>query len=382
MSDDYYDILGVSRDANDSELKKAYRRLAMRYHPDRGKGDKEEREENFKRVSEAYAVLSDREKRSLYDQYGKEGLQGAGGHGFDFGSDAFGDIFKNFDDVFGSVFGGRRGSRQRSYGEPGEDLQMAVSISLEQAARGDNVEVNVNALRHCGECQGTGAQAGSSPTTCPSCEGSGRQAINRGFLQVATTCSRCGGSGEIIQNPCKTCRGEGRLPSNKTLSVSIPPGIDDGMRLRVTGEGGDGLRGGPVGDLYIVFDIKPHQTFTRDGANLYCAVPISFTQATLGSDVEVRSLDGKFRIKIPEGTQSGREFRLRGKGMPVLRSQRHGDLICTVVVETPRALSSKQKKLLEEFQASLDERPQHHHPKTSGWFEELKGFFNSNGNAA
>ena len=379
MSDDYYEILGVQRGASDSDIKKAYRRLAMKYHPDRSEGDKESNEENFKRVSEAYAVLSDKDRRTVYDQYGKEGLQSAGGSGFDFQGAGFDDIFRNFDDVFGSVFGGRGQSRSR--GEPGDDLQYRMSISLEQAARGDKVEIDISAQRHCDECQGTGAKAGTRPSTCPTCQGSGQQRVRRGMFQVATNCHRCGGVGEIISDPCTSCNGRGRKPSSKKLSVSVPPGVDDGMRLRVQGEGGDGLRGGPVGDLYIVFSIKPHSIFTRDESNLHCQVPITFTQAALGGDIEVPSLDGKLRIKVPEGTQSGREFRLRGKGMPSVRqSSRMGDLLCQVVIETPQRLSDKQRELIQEFQASLDEQPERHSPKKYGWFDALKNFVGQSGN--
>ena len=382
MSDDYYEILGLQRAASDAEIKKAYRRLAMKYHPDRSEVKSEENEENFKRVSEAYAVLSDEEKRDVYDQYGKDGLKGRfGSTNFSFEGAGFEDLFGNLDDLFGNVFGGRT-TRRRGGAEGGEDLQYNLAISLEQAARGDSVEIEINAPRHCEDCQGTGAKHGTAPKVCPGCHGSGQQAINRGFLRVATTCTRCQGVGQVIDDPCRTCNGRGRQAKRKTLSVTIPAGIDDGMRLKLRGEGADGLRGGPTGDLYVEFGIKPHAIFQREGKDLYCRVPISFVYATLGTNLEVPSLGGKLRIKVPEGTQTGREFRLRGKGMPALRSgQRQGDLICQVIAETPQSLTEKQQRLLAEFQDSLDEKPHKHSPTHHNWFKKLKGYFN-NGDAA
>lgn len=378
MSDDYYETLGLGRDASEDEIKKAYRRLAMKYHPDRTDDHSPENEENFKNISEAYAVLSDKEKRAQYDQFGKEGLQGVR-DGFSFEGAGFEDLFGNLDDIFGSVFGGR-GSRRGSRAQAGSDLQYNLSISLEQAAFGDKVEIDVNAMRHCDDCHGSGSKDGASPQVCPGCNGSGQQAISRGFMRVASTCPRCRGEGRIITDPCQSCGGRGLSPRSKRLSVTIPAGVDDGMRLRLEREGGDGLRGGPTGDLYIEFEVRPHSFFTRDGSNLHCKVPISFADATLGSEVEVRSLDRKLRIKVPSGTQSGREFRLRGKGLPSLRSRSsYGDLICQVVVETPQDLTEKQRKLLEEFQSSLDETPHTHSPKHHSWFENLRNFVQGNG---
>lgn len=380
MSDDYYDTLGIQRGASDADIKKAYRRMAMKYHPDRSDGQSAENEENFKRVNEAYAVLSDGEKRSIYDQYGKDGLKGVGG-GNPFEGRGFEDVFGNFDDLFGDIFGQRSSGRRRSSSAvAGDDLQYNLSISLEQAAFGDKTEIDVNAPRHCEACDATGSRDGAPPMTCPDCNGTGQQTINRGFLRVATTCRRCGGQGTIISDPCPVCNGRGLTPRSKRLSITIPPGVDDGMRLRLQGEGGDGLRGGPAGDLYVEFDVKPHSIFTRQERNLHCRVPISYAQAALGSEVEVPSLDSKLRIKIPAGTQTSREFRLRGKGMPSVRSGRsNGDLICQVVVETPQDLTSEQRKILEEFQSSLDEKPQKHSPKHHSWFENIKNFVNKNG---
>ncbi len=383
MSEDFYQVLGVQRHANESDIKKAYRRLAMKYHPDRSEGKSDTDEENFKKVNEAYAVLSDKEKRAVYDQYGKEGLQGQfGSNTFSFGGRGFEDVFGGgFDDIFSSVFGGRtRSARSHGGGEPGEDLQYDLTITLEQAAQGDQVEIDVDAMRRCDTCHGSGAKPGTAPRTCPACNGTGQQFINRGFLRVASTCSHCRGTGQVIDQPCPTCHGQGRLRKHKSLSVTVPAGIDDGMRLKLRGEGSDGLRGGPAGDLYIQFSVKPHEIFERDGRNLHCRVPVSFSKAALGTDLEVPSLDGKLRIKIPEGTQSGREFRLRGKGMPSVRShERHGDLICQVVIETPQSLTSKQKDLLKAFQESLDRKPSKHSPTHHNWFEKLKGYFNHNG---
>ena len=383
MSDDFYDILGLQRGASDGDIKKAYRRLAMKYHPDRSNGKSEEDEENFKKVNEAYAVLSDKEKRAVYDQYGKEGLQGQFGQGgFSFDGNGFEDLFGNFDDIFGSVFG-NRSSRRRSAGEAGADLKYDLSISLEQAAQGDSVEIEVNALRQCEDCRGTGAKTGTSPRVCPVCNGTGQQTINRGFLSVASTCRHCHGVGHVIDEPCQTCHGQGRVPKVKRLSVDIPAGIDDGMRLRMPGAGEDGLRGGPSGDLYLEFTVKPHPIFEREGMNLHCRVPISFADAALGTSIEVPSLDSQLRLKVPEGTQSGGKFRFRGRGMPSPRDRgaRRGDLLCEVVVETPQSLTAKQKQLLSEFQETLDEKPDKHSPTNHGWFEKLKGYLNTNGNA-
>jgi molecular chaperone DnaJ len=369
---DYYEILGVERGASDADLKKAYRRLAMKYHPDRNPGDKEA-EEKFKEANEAYEVLSDAGKRSAYDQYGHAGVDPSmGGGGFGAGaagasfSDIFGDVFSDF---FGNARGGGRGGPQR-----GADLRYTLDLDLEEAVRGTNVTIRVPTLVGCKTCDGSGAKPGTSPTTCTTCGGIGQVRMQQGFFSVQQTCPRCHGTGKIIPEPCQTCHGQGRIEEQKTLSVKVPAGVDTGDRIRLYGEGEAGTMGGPAGDLYVVVNVREHAIFQRDGKHLYCEVPISFADAALGGELEVPTLDGRVKLKIPEATQTGKMFRLRGKGVVPVRGGGAGDLMCRVVVETPVNLDKRQRELLEEFRNTLQGNSSHS-PRASGWFDGMKRFF-------
>lgn len=367
---DYYEVLGVERGASDAELKKAYRRLAMKYHPDRNPGDKEA-EEKFKEANEAYEVLSDAGKRTAYDQYGHAGVDpnmGAGGAGFGGAnfSDIFGDVFSDF---FGGARGGARGGPQR-----GSDLRYTLELDLEEAVRGTTVTIRVPTLAECKTCHGSGAKPGTSPVTCTTCGGIGQVRMQQGFFSVQQTCPRCHGTGKMITDPCTSCQGHGRVEEQKTLSVKVPPGVDTGDRIRLSGEGEAGAAGGPAGDLYVVVNVREHAIFQRDGKNLYCEVPISFTDAALGGELEVPTLDGRVKLKIPEGTQTGKLFRLRGKGVAPVRGGAPGDLMCRVVVETPVNLDKRQRELLEELRGSL-EHDRSHSPRANGWFDGVKRFF-------
>lgn len=369
---DYYEILGVERGASDADLKKAYRRLAMKYHPDRNPGDKAA-EEKFKEANEAYEVLSDAGKRSAYDQYGHAGVDpsmgasgfGAGAAGASF-SDIFGDVFSDF---FGNARGGGRGGPQR-----GADLRYTLDLDLEEAVRGTNVTIRVPTLVGCKTCDGSGAKPGTSPTTCTTCGGIGQVRMQQGFFSVQQTCPRCHGTGKIIPEPCQTCHGQGRIEEQKTLSVKVPAGVDTGDRIRLSGEGEAGTMGGPAGDLYVVVNVREHAIFQRDGKHLYCEVPISFADAALGGELEVPTLDGRVKLKIPEATQTGKMFRLRGKGVVPVRGGGAGDLMCRVVVETPVNLDKRQRELLEEFRNTLQGNSSHS-PRASGWFDGMKRFF-------
>ncbi len=367
---DYYEVLGLDRGASDDDLKKAYRRLAMKYHPDRNPDDSHA-EERFKEASEAYEILSDGERRAAYDRFGHAGVDPAAGAGPGGFNGSFGDIFS---DVFGDIFGAARGGR--SGVEQGADLRYTLTLDLEQAVRGDEVEVSVPVLATCEDCNGGGAKPGTRPETCPECSGTGRIRVAQGFFSLQQTCPRCRGAGKIITDPCRSCGGSGRVERRRKLSVRVPPGVDSGDRIRLAAEGEAGLRGGPPGDLYVQIDVREHAIFRRDGRNLYCEVPISFVQAALGGDLEVPTLDGRVKIKIPHETQTGKMFRLRGKGVSPVRGGGVGDLLCKVIVETPVRLSDEQKEILRELEHSLREGGhQKHSPKGSGWFQSVKDFF-------
>ena len=365
---DYYEVLGVDRGASERDIKKAYKKLAMKYHPDRTAGDKT-LEEKFKEIQEAHEVLTDERKRAAYDQYGHAGVDpNRGGGGADFG-DIFGD-------VFGDIFGGGRGGRQ-SRARSGADLRYNLEMTLEEAVRGKSVEIRVPTLVECDVCDGSGAKRGTSPTTCPTCHGSGQVQMRQGFFAVQQTCPTCSGKGKIISDPCNACHGHGRVEKTKTLSVKVPAGVDTGDRIRLSGEGEAGEHGAPAGDLYVQVHVKEHDIFTRDGNNLYCEVPLSFTTAALGGDLQVPTLDGKVKLKIGAETQTGRMFRLRSKGVKSVRSGAIGDLMCKVVVETPVNLSSRQKELLKELDESMGsgKAAAKHRPKEQGFFDGVKKFF-------
>jgi molecular chaperone DnaJ len=371
---DYYKVLDVARDASEADIKKAYRRLAMKLHPDRNPDDKSA-EEQFKEAKEAYEVLSDAQKRAAYDQFGHEGLDaqrgaGGGGPGFNPG-EAFGDIFG---DVFGDIFGGgRRGGRSQVY--RGADLRYELELDLNQAVFGASIEIDVPKLCECETCNGSGAAKGSNPVQCETCHGSGQVRVTQGFFQLQQACPRCRGTGKIIRNPCDTCLGQGRVRRTKKLAVKIPPGVDNGDRIRLSGEGEAGRNGGPAGDLYVEVHVRPHDIFEREGEHLSCEVPVSFVTAALGGTVIVPTLDGQVSLKIPAETQSGRVFRLRDKGVKPVRGGSRGDLFCKVMVETPVKLSSEQKELLRKFEASLKADDGRHSPREEGFFEGVKRFF-------
>jgi len=373
---DFYDILGVARNASDEEIKKAYRKLAMKYHPDRNP-DSKEAEAKFKEVKEAYEMLSDPQKRAAYDQYGHAGVDpNMGGFGGG-GGQGFGGFSEGFGDIFGDIFGGGRQSRS---GGPqvyrGADLRYSMEISLEEAAHGHETQIRVPSWSNCDSCGGNGAEAGSSVETCSTCHGAGQVRIAQGFFSMQQTCPRCSGSGKYIPKPCRKCHGSGKIKSQKTLEVKIPAGIDDGMRIRSAGNGEPGVNGGPHGDLYVEVHIKPHSVFERDGDDLHCQMPISFIEAALGGEIEVPTLSGKASFEVPEGTQSGRTFRLRSKGIKSLRTKLPGDLYIHVQVETPVKLSDSQKDLLKKFGDSIASGGAKHSPQQKGWFDRVRDFFN------
>jgi molecular chaperone DnaJ len=373
---DFYETLGVAKNASDEEIKKAYRKLAMKFHPDRNP-DSKQAEDKFKEAKEAYEMLSDPQKREAYDRFGHAGVDpnmgGASGAGAGFSggfSDAFGDIF-------GDIFGGGGGGRQR--GGPqvyrGADLRYNLDITLEQAANGFDTTIRVPSWDECDTCHGSGAKPGTSATTCGTCGGHGQVRMQQGFFSIQQTCPKCHGSGKVIADPCSPCAGSGRVKRNKTLEVKIPAGIDDGMRIRSTGNGEPGMNGGPPGDLYVEIHIKQHAVFQRDGDDLHCEMPISFAKAALGGEIEVPTLSGKVSFSVPEGTQSGKTFRLRSKGVKGVRSGFPGDLFCHVVVETPIKLTDRQKDLLREFEQLTVEGGAKHSPQSKSWMDKVKEFF-------
>ncbi|WP_432697419.1 molecular chaperone DnaJ [Marinobacterium sp. YM272] len=371
---DYYELLDVPRDASDRDIKKAYRRLAMKYHPDRNP-DNKEAEDKFKEISEAYEVLADAQKRAAYDQFGHEGVNGQGG----FGGGGFGgggDFSDIFGDVFGDIFGGGGGGgRRRSSVQRGADLRYNLDLNLEEAVRGCEKTLKVPTLVGCEVCDGTGAKPGTSAKTCGTCGGIGQVRMQQGFFSVQQTCPTCRGEGKVISDPCSSCHGQGRVEETKTLQVKIPAGVDTGDRIRLTGEGEAGTHGGPAGDLYVQVNVLQHPIFERDGKHLYCEVPISFVDAALGGELDVPTLDGRVKLKIPAETQTGKLFRLRGKGIAPVRGGSTGDLMVKVTVETPVSLNSRQKDLLKEFQEATAEGNHKHSPKKHGFFDSVKKFF-------
>ncbi len=378
---DYYEILGVSRNATEAEIKKAYRRLAMRYHPDRNTGEgAEEAEIKFKEAKEAYEILCDDQKRAAYDQFGHAGVDssygagpGAGGFG---GGSSFSDIFG---DVFGDIFGGGGRASHGSRARRGSDLRYNLDLTLEEAVAGTTVKIRVPTAVECAACGGTGARKGTQPKTCPTCAGQGQVRMQQGFFSVQQTCPNCHGRGTVIEDPCPSCRGQGRVQEHKTLSVKVPAGVDTGDRIRLAGEGEVGEHGGAPGDLYVQIQVKEHAIFTRDDNDLYCEVPISFVTAALGGELEVPTLDGKVLLKVPAGTQTGKLFRMRGKGVKSVRGGGIGDLLCRVIIETPVNLTEKQKQLLHEFEDSVQAGGKKHNPHSSSWLDGVKKFFEGMG---
>jgi molecular chaperone DnaJ len=370
---DYYEVLGVAKNASDDEIKKAYRKLAMKYHPDRNP-DNKKAEEHFKEAKEAYEMLSDSQKRAAYDQYGHAGVDpnmaGAAAQGFGGFADAFGDIFG---DIFGQAAGGGRRPGPQVY--RGADLRYSMEITLEQAAHGCETQIRVPSWAACEVCHGSGAKPGTKPETCPTCHGSGAVRMSQGFFSIQQTCPKCHGSGTYIPDPCLHCHGTGKVKETKTLEVKIPAGIDDGMRIRSSGNGEPGVNGGPPGDLYVEIHIKQHSVFEREGDDLHCQMPIPFTTAALGGEIEVPTLAGRASFTVPEGTQSGKTFRLRGKGIKGLRSSIPGDLYVHVQVETPVKLTEPQRELLKQFEKSLVEGGPRHSPQSKSWFDRVKSFF-------
>jgi molecular chaperone DnaJ len=373
---DFYEVLGVAKNASEGDIKKAYRRAAQKFHPDRNP-DNKEAEESFKEAKEAYEILSNPQKRAAYDQFGHAGVDpSAGGGGAGFGGAGAGGNFSDiFGDVFGDIFGGARagGGGQRVY--RGADLRYNLDLNLEEAVRGTTVKIRVPTMVKCKTCEGSGAKKGSSPVACTTCGGRGQVRIQQGFFSLQQACPQCHGSGQIIKDPCGDCHGQGRVNEQKTLSVKIPAGVDNGDRIRLAGEGEAGENGGPPGDLYVQIKVRPHAIFTREENNLHCEVPISFATAVLGGELDVPTLDGRVKLKIPPETQTGKHFRLRGKGVQSVHGGGIGDLICKVDVETPVNLSRKQKDLLEEFQRAMEEGDGKHSPRSSTWFNGVKKFF-------
>jgi molecular chaperone DnaJ len=376
---DYYEVLGVPKNATDDDIKKAYRKLAMKFHPDRNQGDDAKKaEEKFKEAKEAYEMLSDAQKRAAYDQFGHAGVDPSAGMGRGAGPEGFGGFAEAFGDIFGDIFGGggaggRRGSGQQVF--RGNDLSYAMEITLEEAALGKDSQIRIPTWDTCETCRGTGAKPGTSPKTCSTCNGAGSVHMRQGFFSIQQTCPACQGAGKVIPDPCMSCNGAGRIKRQKTLEVKIPAGINEGMRIRSTGNGEPGTNGGPPGDLYIEIRIKPHEIFERDGDDLHCKVPVSMTTAALGGAIEVPSLGTKAEIELPEGTQNGKTFRLRGKGIKGLRSSYPGDLYIHITVETPVKLTDAQRKLMRELDESFRKAGDRHSPNAKSWTDRVRDIF-------
>jgi molecular chaperone DnaJ len=377
---DYYEILGVAKNASEEDIKKAYRKLAMKHHPDRNQGDGAKKsEESFKEAKEAYEMLSEPQKRAAYDQYGHAGVDpNAGGFRPGGGAEGFGGFAEAFGDIFGDIFNGGAGGRRPGGGQQvyrGSDLSYAMEITLEEAAHGKETQIRIPSWDSCETCHGSGAKPGTSAKTCPTCNGGGTVHLRQGFFSIQQTCPQCHGSGKIIPEPCPTCAGQGKIKKTKTLEVKIPSGINEGMRIRSAGNGEPGVNGGPNGDLYIEIRIKQHEVFERDGDDLHCTVPVGLTLAALGGSVQVPTLGGKAEIDLPEGTQHGKTFRLRGKGIKGVRSSYPGDLYCHISLETPVKLTEHQRKLLKELDESLRKGGDRHSPGASTWTERVKDLF-------
>ena len=370
---DYYQTLGLQKNSSDAEIKKAYRKLAMKYHPDRNPDDKTA-EIKFKEAKEAYEVLSDNQKRAAYDQFGHAGVNNQAGMGGGFNpGDAFNDIFG---DMFGDIFGNARGQRRQSSAQRGADLRYELDLDLEQAVFGETIKINIPSLIGCDTCTGSGAKKGTQATRCLRCEGRGSVRVQQGFFTLQQTCPECRGAGQTIKDPCFDCSGSGRVQKERTISIKIPPGVDQDDRIRLSSEGEAGMKGGPPGDLYVDVNIRSHPIFKREGSNLFCEVPISFTKAALGGTVEVPTIDGAVNLTIPTETQSGEVFRLRGKGVQSYRDRVLGDLFCNIQIETPVNLNTDQKNILKSFEESISKSKKEHRPNKNKWTESVKNFFN------
>lgn len=378
---DYYDILGVPKNATEDDIKKAYRKLAMKFHPDRNQGDaSKDAEAKFKDAKEAYEMLSDAQKRAAYDQFGHAGVDPNMRGGPGPGQEGFGGFAEAFGDIFGDIFGQQRAGGAGRGGRQvfrGSDLSYAMEVTLEEAANGKDAQIRIPTWDACDTCHGSGAKPGTQPTTCSTCGGHGQVRMQQGFFSIQQTCPKCHGSGKVVPTPCSTCQGAGRVKKHKTLAVKIPAGVDEGDRIRLSGEGEAGANGGPPGDLYVVIHIRQHAVFTRDHNDLHCEMPISITTAALGGEIEIPTLDGSAKIKIPAETQTGKIFRLRGKGIKGVRSAQFGDLLCHVMVETPVNLTARQKELLEELEAISASHEGHHNPRAKSWMDKVKEFFSA-----
>jgi molecular chaperone DnaJ len=374
---DYYTVLGLGRDTSEEDIKKAYRKLAMKHHPDRNPEDKHA-EDKFKEAKEAYEVLSDARKRAAYDQFGHAGVDPSAGFGAGAGArgaEGFGGFADAFGDIFGEIFGQQRGGSRGSGMFRGADLRYNLELSLEEAARGSEVKIRIPTMQECETCHGSGAKPGTQPKTCTTCHGRGEVRVSQGFFSIQQTCPQCNGTGKIVSEPCLTCSGAGRMKKHKTLSVKIPAGVDQDDRIRLTSEGESGMNGGPPGDLYVVVSLKPHAVFQRDGADLHCEMPISFATAALGGEIEIPTLDGHAKIRIPVETQTGQVFRLKNKGIRPVRGSVTGDLYCHVALETPVKLTTRQKEILREFEAINEQDPAAHSPRAKNWFDRVREFF-------